>query len=304
MSEQDWLAERFESDRARLRAVAHRMLGSSAEAEDAVQETWIRLSRSDVGAVENLSNWLTTVVARVSLNMLQARKTRREDLVETADADGTDGRADPEGEALLADSVGVAMLVVLDRLTPAERLAFVLHDMFAVPFAEIANIVDRSPAATRQLASRARRRVQRSRPDGPDGPETDDADTSQVTKSDLVRAFLDASRRGDFESLLATLDPDIVVRADQPAVQMGAAVTTRGTGPMTVEPEIRGADAVGRAFTGLSWAPRLALIEGVAGLAWAPGDEPRVAFRFTFDDGRITAIDIQADLSGLDIALC
>ncbi|MFI0486195.1 sigma-70 family RNA polymerase sigma factor [Actinomadura sp. 9N215] len=369
MSEQDWLAERFESDRPRLRAVARRMLGSPAEADDAVQETWIRLSRSDTSSVENLTSWLTTVVARVSLNMLQSRRSRREDLVDAADADdagGADAATDPEEEALIADSVGVAMLVVLDRLTPAERLAFVLHDMFAVPFEEIATIVDRSPAAARKLASRARRRIQQSGADtsadgGPNGdgggpgttagparpdpsarsstgdrrgtgtrpgtgnrPDTgarlsatggagpnggaaardDGAATAQVDKAELVRAFLAASRGGDFELLLATLDPDIVVRADQLTVRLGVEATSRGISPITVEPEMRGADAVTRAFAGLAWAPRFALIEGTAGLVWAPDGEPRVAFRFTCDDGKITAIDIQADLSGLAIALC
>ncbi|QKW39682.1 sigma-70 family RNA polymerase sigma factor [Actinomadura sp. NAK00032] len=305
MSEQDWLAERFESDRARLRAVAHRMLGSQAEAEDAVQETWIRLSRSDTSSVENLSGWLTTVVSRVSLNMLQSRRSRREDLLDAADivGPGEPGADGPEGEATMADSVGVAMLVVLDRLTPAERLAFVLHDMFAVPFEEIATIVDRSPTAARKLASRARRRIQQAGPDATAG-RTDDATTAQTAKAELVRAFLAASRGGDFEPLLATLDPDIVVRADEMTVRLSAQAAVRGAGLLAVEPEMRGADAVTRAFAGLSWAPRLALIDGTAGLVWAPNGEPRVAFRFTVAGNKITAIDIQADLTGLAVALC
>ncbi|WUI01531.1 sigma-70 family RNA polymerase sigma factor [Spirillospora sp. NBC_00431] len=310
MSEQDWLAERFESDRARLRAVAHRMLGSPAEADDAVQETWIRLSRSDTSSVENLSSWLTTVVARVSLNMLQSRRSRREDLVDLADTDdasGADAADDPEQEAMIADSVGVAMLVVLDRLTPAERLAFVLHDMFAVPFDEIATIVDRSPTAARKLASRARHRIQQSGLDSADDGDTGPAGAAiadQTDKAELVRAFLAASRSGDFELLLATLDPDIVVRADRMAVELGIEAKAQGLSPITVGPEMRGTDAVTRAFSGLSWSPRLALIDGIVGLAWAPDDQPRVAFRFTFDDGKITAIDIQADLSDVSIALC
>ena len=303
MNEHDWLAERFETDRPRLRAVAYRMLGSLAEAEDAVQETWIRLSRSDISAVENMNGWLTTIVARVSLNMLQSRKSRREDLVDTAEA-GAPRRAeattDPEQEALLADSVGLALLVVLDTLAPAERLAFVLHDMFAVPFEEIAAIVDRTPAAARQLASRARRRIQQTGSgtgtDDSPGPRAaaardDGASTAQADKADLVRAFLAASREGEFEALLAMLDPDILLRADQAAVQMG------------VEPEIRGADAVTRVFAKRAWAPRPAVINGTAGLVWAESGQPRVAFRFTIEDDTITAIDIQAELSGLDITV-
>jgi RNA polymerase sigma factor (sigma-70 family) len=302
MNEHDWLAERFETDRPRLRAVAYRMLGSPAEADDAVQETWIRLSCSDTGAVENLSGWLTTIVARVSLNMLQSRASRREDLMDTAEASvprSADATADPEQEALLADSVGLAMLVILDTLTPAERLAFVLHDMFAVPFEEIAPIVDRSPAAARQLASRARRRVQQAGSDtstegtGPKGASADDGtDTAQAGKADLVRAFLAASREGNFEALLAMLDPDIVLRADQATVQMGA------------DAEIRGADAVTSVFAGLVWAPLPALIDGAPGLVWVQGGQPHVVFRFTIDDGKITAIDMQAELAGLDIAMC
>ncbi|MFI9581848.1 sigma-70 family RNA polymerase sigma factor [Streptomyces sp. NPDC052236] len=312
MNEHDWLAERFESDRPRLRAAAYRMLGSLDEADDAVQETWIRVSRSDTGAVENLSGWLTTIVARISLNMLQSRKSRREALLDTAEAGEprvVDRTVDPEQEALLADSVGLALLVVLDTLTPAERLAFVLHDMFAVPFQEIAHIVDRSPAAARQLASRARRRVQQAGSDmspegtkleglstegtGPHGASAHDdvTDTAQTGRADLVHAFLAASREGNFEALLAMLDPDIVLRADQAAVQMGVAA------------EIRSADAVTRVFAGRAWAPLPALINGAAGLVWAEGGQPRVVFRFTIDDGKITAIDVQAELAGLDIVM-
>lgn len=291
MNQPEWLAERFEADRPRLRAVAHRMLGSLAEADDAVQETWIRLSRSDTSAVENLSGWLTTVVARVSLNLLQSRRSRREELVDPAEAGqpgGADASADPEQEALLADSVGGAMLVILDTLSPAERLAFVLHDMFAVPFEEIAPIVDRSPAATRQLASRARRRVQRA---GPEPGTAGGGDSGRVDKAELVRAFLAASREGDFGALLALLDPQVVVRADQAAVRMGA------------ETGIRGADAVTRAFAHRVWAPVPARVNGTAGLVWVRDGQPHVAFRFTITDDKITAIDVQADLTGLAITL-
>jgi RNA polymerase sigma factor (sigma-70 family) len=302
MHEHDWLAGRFDTERPRLRAVAYRMLGSLDEADDAVQETWIRLSRSDNSPVENLSGWLTTIVARVSLNMLRSRKSHREDLMGTAEASeprSADATADPEQEALLADSVGLALLVVLDTLTPAERLAFVLHDMFAVPFEEIAPIVDRSPAAARQLASRARRRVQQAGSGtgtegaGPEGASAHDdgTDTAQAGKANLVRAFLAASREGDFEALLAMLDPDIVLRADQAVVQMGA------------DAEVRGADAVTRVFAGRAWAPLPALIDGAPGLVWVQGGEPQVVFRFTIDDGKITAIDMQGELAGLDIAL-
>ncbi|WP_327288728.1 sigma-70 family RNA polymerase sigma factor [Streptomyces sp. NBC_01198] len=300
MNEHDWLVERFESDRPRLRAVAYRMLGSLAEADDAVQESWIRLSRADVDAVENLSGWLTTIVARVSLNMLKSRKSRREDLVDTTEPGGThsaDVTADPEQEALLADSVGLALLVVLDTLTPAERLAFVLHDMFAVPYEDIAPIVDRTPAAARQLASRARRRVQQAGSGASvEAARSDDA-VDGAGRADLVRAFLAASRDGEFEALLAVLDPDIVVRSDQAAVNMSAGAA------VSVAAEIRGADAVTRAFLNRVWAPVPALIDGRAGLAWAQNGEPRAVFRFTIAGDRITAIDIQADLAGLDIDL-
>jgi RNA polymerase sigma-70 factor, ECF subfamily len=282
----DWLAERFEAHRAHLRAVAYRILGSPADAEDAVQEAWLRLSRSDSSQVENLGGWLTTVVARVSLNMLQSRKTRREDpagshLPEEIAA-STDG-AGPEHQAVLADSVGLALLVVLDTLTPAERLAFVLHDMFAMPFEEIAPIVERTPAAARQLASRARRRVQ--------GADTTQ-DTDLTRRRETVQAFLAASRGGDLRALVTMLDPDVVLRADQTAVRIGA------------EAEIRGAQAVATRFSGQARAAKLALIDGVAGLVWASGGRPRVVFSFTLAEGKITAIDLLGDpevLSQLDV---
>jgi len=286
MDTHDWLAERFEAHRAHLRAVAYRILGSPADAEDAVQEAWLRLSRSDSSQVENLGGGLTTVVARVSLNMLQSRKTRREDpagshLPEEIAA-STDG-AGPEHQAVLADSVGLALLVVLDTLTPAERLAFVLHDMFAMPFEEIAPIVERTPAATRQLASRARRRVQ--------GADTTQ-DTDLTRRREIVQAFLAASRNGDLGALVTMLDPDVVLRADQTVVRIGA------------EAETRGAQAVAARFSGQARAAKLALIDGVACLVWASGGRPRVIFSFTLADGKITAIDLLGDpdlLGRLDV---
>src|SRR5580704_18147158 len=246
MGEQDWLAGRFEEHRPHLRAVAYRMLGSLSEADDAVQEAWLRLSRADTSDVANLGGWLTTVVARVSLNLLRARHSRREEPfgphIPEPVIDRADG-TDPEHEALLADSVGLALLVVLETLTPAERLAFVLHDMFAVPFDEIAPIVDRAPEAARQLASRARRRIQGE----PTVPDTD-----LERQRELVDAFMAAARNGDFESLLLVLDPDVVVRADS------------GVG---IERELRGAAVVARnasAFHRLGLLTRPAIVNGVA----------------------------------------
>ncbi|MBO0815184.1 MAG: sigma-70 family RNA polymerase sigma factor [Actinobacteria bacterium] len=286
MDTHDWLAERFEEHRTHLRAVAYRILGSVSDADDAVQEAWLRLARSDSSQVENLGGWLTTVVARVSLNMLQSRRTRREDPAgshlpeEIADSAESAG---PEHQAVLADSIGLALLVVLDTLTPAERLAFVLHDMFAMPFEEIAPIVERSPAATRQLASRARRRVQ-----GADT--TPDADLTR--RREIVQAFLAASRNGDLGALVAVLDPDVVVRADRAMVRTGA------------EREVRGVDAVAAMFLGRARAAKVALINGVTGAVWAVGGRPRVVFSFTLTDGKITAIDLLGDpgtLSQLDV---
>ncbi|CAL9654118.1 sigma-70 family RNA polymerase sigma factor [Streptomyces sp. enrichment culture] len=327
MNENDWLADRFETDRPRLRAVAYRVLGSMAEADDAVQEAWIRVTRSDASEVENMSGWLTTIVARVSLNMLQSRKSRREDLVDTPETESAHLRetdaADPEQEALLAESVGAAMFLILDTLTPAERLAFVLHDMFAVPFDEIAPILDRSPAAVRQLASRARRRFQRQGiapeaaaavPPSAPAPQSTPvpkstpvhdlgAEASQAGKADFVQAFLSASREGDFEALLSILAPDIVVRADQAAVRRGMDTGMGMATGMGLTEEIRGADAVTRAFSKLSWAPVPALIDGSAGLAYVRAGVPQAVFRFDIADGLITNIDIRADLTGLDIVI-
>jgi len=279
MSEHDWLAERFEENRPHLRAVAYRMLGSTAEADDAVQESWLRLSRAGTDGVENLGGWLTTIVARVSLNMLRSRTLRREEPMDppatgqpvAPPPNGTD----PEHEAVLADSVGLALLVVLDTLTPAERLAFVLHDMFAVPFEEIAPIVERSPVATRQLASRARRRVQEAGPGDPPGEIS--------RRREVVAAFLAASREGDFDALLTMLDPDIVLRADTAAAQMGA------------DAEAIGPRAVAGIFSGRAKALRPALIDGAPGAVWTYRGETRVVFAFTFTGGTITAIEQIAD---------
>jgi RNA polymerase sigma factor (sigma-70 family) len=273
MDENDWLAERFEAHRARVRAVAYRMLGSLPEADDAVQEAWLRLSRTDAGGIENLGAWLTTVVARVSLDMLRSRTSRREDPLETQVLEPAAG-TDPEGEAVLADSVGLALLVVLDTLNPAERLAFVLHDMFAVPFDEIAPIVGRSPEAARQLASRARRRVK--------GADTD-AGVDRERQRQVVDAFLAASRGGDMGALLAVLDPDIVVRADEAAVKLGA------------PSEVRTPAAVAEFFLGRARTAQTALVDGLPGLVWAPGGRPKVAFEFTVAGGRVVEIHLRAD---------
>jgi RNA polymerase sigma-70 factor (ECF subfamily) len=288
MDERDWLAERFEEHRGHLRAVAYKMLGSLSEADDAVQESWLRLSRTDTSEVENLRAWLTTVVARVSLNVLRSRRTRREepldvrvpDPVVTAD-DGTQ----PEHEALLADSVGLALLVVLDTLGPAERLAFVLHDMFGVPFDEIAAMVDRSPAAARQLASRARRRVQGAAP-VPDG--------DLAAQRRVVDAFFAAARDGDFEALVAVLHPDVVSRGDGGP---GASAVARGA-----------REVAARALTFARLAPfvRPALVNGAAGAVVTPRGKPFSVMGFTVVGGRIVEIDAITDparLRALDLAV-
>jgi len=268
--------------------VAYRMLGSLSEADDAVQESWLRLSRTETSAVENLGGWMTTVVARVCLDMLRSRKSRREEPLDGHVPEPSVGRehgTDPEHEALQADSVGLALLVVVETLAPAERLAFVLHDMFAVPFDEIAGIVERSPAAARQLASRARRRVQ--------GAATV-PDTDLIRQRAIVDAFLAASRGGDFEALLALLDPDVVLRADRAAVVAGAST------------EVRGAAAVAGTFSGRARFAQAALVNGAVGAVWAPGGKPRVVFGFTIARGKIVKIDLVADpdrLRQLDLAV-
>ncbi|MEU9486528.1 sigma-70 family RNA polymerase sigma factor [Streptomyces decoyicus] len=284
MNDHEWLAERFEENRSHLRAVAYRMLGSVSEADDAVQEAWLRLSRSGVSGVENLGGWLTTVVGRVCLDQLRMRKARREDPLDFHVPEPIVGRldtADPEQEALLADSVGLALLVVLEALAPAERLAFVLHDMFAMPFDEIAPIVDRTPAAARQLASRARRRVQGAAP----APDTDLARQREV-----VDAFLAASRGGDFEALLAVLDPDVVLRADA------------GDAPEGVSKLVRGARAVveqALTFSRFAAFARPALVNGAPGLVTARGGRPFSVMGFTLAHGKIVEINILADLARL-----
>jgi len=288
MDEKKFLAEKFEANRAHLRAVAYRMLGSPSEVDDAVQETWLRLSRSDTGSVDNLAGWLTTVVARVCLDMLRSRKSRREEPIgphvpEPAVHD------EYERDSDMADSVGAALLVVLETLTPAERLAFVLHDMFAVPFEEIAPIVGRTPAAARQLASRGRRRVQ-----GTPAAADADADADLGRKREIVEAFLAASRGGDFEGLLAVLDPDVVFRADDAAQRLGSLA------------EIRGAAGVAETFKGRAQAARPALVDGAMAIAVILGGQLRVVLRLTITSDRIAAVEAVADaerLGQLDVEM-
>jgi RNA polymerase sigma factor (sigma-70 family) len=280
MTEHDWLAQRFEENRAHLRSVAYRLLGSGAEADDAVQEAWLRLSRSDTSDVENLRGWLTTVVARVSLDILRSRKTKGEESLDEhipgalGALTSHDGRTNPEHEAIQADSIGIALLVILETLTPAERLSFVLHDMFGVSFEEIAPIVERTPTAARQLASRARRRVQGQSPS---------PDAEFTRRREIVHAFLAAARDGQFEALLSILDPDVILRADATAIQLGASSG------------LSGATAVATNFSGRARAARPVLVDGVVGAAWAPGGRPRSIIHFTIVDGKITEIHLRAD---------
>jgi RNA polymerase sigma-70 factor, ECF subfamily len=291
MEGNDWLAERFEAQRPRLRAVAYRMLGSLSEADDAVQESWLRLSRADTSDVENLNAWLTTVVARVCLNLLRARDTRREEPFGPRLPEPIVGRAgggDPEHEALLADSVGLALVVVLDTLAPAERLAFVLHDLFGVPFEEIAPVVGRSPAAARQLASRARRRVRATAP----APAPD-----LHRQREVVDAFFAAARGGDFDALVAVLDPDVVLRSDGGAARPASAVVVRGA---------RAVAAQALAFAHLSPYARPALVNGAAGVVVAPQGKLASVMGFTVADGRIVEIDAFTDpqrLRGINLAV-
>ncbi|MFD5328149.1 RNA polymerase sigma factor SigJ [Streptomyces sp. NPDC127092] len=278
--DKDLLAERFQADRGHLRAVAYRMLGSLSEAEDAVQEAWFKLNRSDVSDVRNLSGWLTTVVGRVCLDMLRSRTSRREDPLEYYVPDPVvrdEGTADPEQEALLADSVGLALLVVLETLAPAERLAFVLHDMFSVSFDEIAPIVDRTPAATRQLASRARRRVQGAAP----APAPDATRQRQV-----VDAFLAASQAGDFEGLLTVLDPDVVLRVDGGDLAAAASKLIRGAEAVTAQ---------ALTFAKFRHDARKVTVNGAAGLVSLVNGAPVGLMAFTIVDTRIVQIDIVAD---------
>jgi RNA polymerase sigma-70 factor, ECF subfamily len=291
LPDSELLAEQFEAHRDRLRAVAYRMLGSVSEADDAVQEAWLRLSRSDAAAIDNLGGWLTTVVARICLNELRSRNTHREEPLDLRVPEPIVSREDgldPEHEALLADSVGLAMLVVLETLTPAERISFVLHDMFGVPFDEIAPLVDRSPAATRQLASRARRRVQEGAPE---------PDPDLARQREVVDAFFAAAREGDFDALVAVLDPEIVLRADGGVRRPAATV------------EVHGAhDVAARAmmFAGLSPHVRPALINGAAGVVVRPRGRLVSVMAFTVRDGKVAAIDTLADpdrLRELDLAM-
>lgn len=280
MEKHEWLAEAFETERPHLHAVAYRLLGSLSEADDAVQEAWLHLSRSDTSSVKNLGGWLTTVVARISLNMLRSRKSRREESLEASVLEpGTrePGVIDPEQEALLADSVGLALLVILEALTPAERLAFVLHDIFAVPFDEIARVVERSETATRQLASRARRRIRAGAP-------VQEADLT--ASREVVDAFLAASRAGNFDALLALLDPDVVYRADYGASLAGASKV------------VRGATAVARQARGFKRLARFAqpvLVNGAVGVVVAPYGRLRYVGQFTITGGKIAQIHVMAD---------
>jgi RNA polymerase sigma factor (sigma-70 family) len=286
MDEQKLLAGEFEAHRARLEAVAYRMLGSLSEAEDAVQEAWLRLSRAGTGGVDNLGGWLTTIVARLCLDTLRQRKSRREEALEAhaPETIAAPESAEAELEAEMADSVGLALLVVLERLAPAERLAFVLHDMFDLRFDQIAPIVGRTPAAARQLASRARRRVQG----------TKKVDSELGARRELVDAFLAASRKGDFNALLAALDPDVTFRADEAAMRLGAMG------------ELVGAAAVAQNFVGRAQLARAVLVDGALGVLIAPRGRPLIVFRIAFAGDKISRFDMIADpdrLRALDIAL-
>jgi RNA polymerase sigma-70 factor (ECF subfamily) len=278
MSEKNLLAEQFEANRNHLRAVAYRMLGSRSEADDAVQETWLRLSRADTAEVSNLGGWLTTVVARICLDVLRARRSRREEPLGPHVPEPSADQTATDAESVMADSVGAALLVVLETLAPAERLAFVLHDMFAMPFEDIAPVVGRSVVATRQLASRARRRVQGASP-------AEDADLGRDRK--VVDAFLTASRNGDFAALLEVLDPEIIFRADPVAVRMGSLA------------EIRGAAAVAQTFKGRAQAAKPALVDGTMGVAVVLGGQLRVVLAMTIQDSRISEINAIADSDGI-----
>lgn len=284
MTDRDWLAERFEAERPRLRAVAHRMLGSTAEAEDAVQDAWLRLNRSDAASIDNLAAWLTTVVARLSLDRLRSRKAEREESLDSIPLDirplDAGGGVDPEREAILADSVGLAMLVVLETLTPAERLAFVLHDTFGLPFDEIAPIVERSPTATRQLASRARRRVRGATASGTPSP---------ARQWELVNAFLAAARGGDFDALLQVLDPDVVARGDGVPGPLGPTIETRGR------------EAVARQallFRSIAGGARRAIVNGNPGVVAFVGVRPFSVLSFRF-----AGQAAQARIVGIDVVL-
>lgn len=275
MGQVDSRTAAFESHRRRIRSIAYRMVGTGGDAEDAVQEAWLRYNRADVSEVANLEAWLTTVVSRICLNMLEAKRVRPQATLDAeADTPADDGTAtDPEHRSMVADSIGSALMVVLDTVGPAERVAFVLHDIFAVPFDEIAPIVDRSTPATRQLASRARKRVR--------GRNTGD-DRDEIRKAIVVDAFLAASRLGDFDALMRLLDPDVVLRADEHAAAYGTAAHAGGT------------DAV-KTFSRYARGARPAVLDGAAAAVWLVGAQPRVVYEFTLHEGRITAIDLVGD---------
>lgn len=285
MTESNWLAGKFQENRAHLKAVACRILGSNGEAEDAVQEAWLRLTRSDVDSIENLGGWLTTVVARVCLDMLRSRKTHKEEsLQETVLEIPAEAHVpNPAEEALLADSVGSALLLVLRTLTPAERVAFVLHDLFDLPFGEIAPIVGRSEPAVRQLASRARRRVRGG------GESRED----EGKKQEVVAAFLAASREGNFAALLQLLDPQVLLTADDAAVKITAANKDKGAPPF--QSQMQGGPIIAEAFKGRALGAQLALIDGSVGSTWIGGGKPRLAFLFTVGDGKIQEINVVMD---------
>ncbi|HWK90879.1 MAG TPA: sigma-70 family RNA polymerase sigma factor [Luteimicrobium sp.] len=315
----EWLARQFEAQRGRLRAVATRILGDGAEAEDAVQEAWFRLQRTGGDAIDNLSGWLTTVVSRVCLDHLRSRTARHEDawapVEEVAAQHQDDAAAEPEGAAIEADAVGAALQVVLDTLTPAERLAFVLHDLFGVPFDQIGPIVERTPEATRQLASRARRRVRGTAfasdraavgPDGAEHVEPPVLSADRARQREVVEAFLAASREGRFEDLLQVLDPDVVLRADPAAVESTARVVAQGLPAPVLAAEAHGAFAVATAFVGRALAARVALVDGAVGAAFVLGGQVRSAYAMRVRDGRVVAVDVYGDpetLAKTDVVL-
>ena len=288
----EWVAQEFEESRPRLRAIAYRMLGSNAEADDAVQEAWLRLSRTGPEGIDNLAGWLTTVVSRVCLDMLRSRSSRREEPAENVLREGEPAARDvdsPEHDVVLADSLGPALMLVLDSLDPDERLAFVLHDLFGVSFEEVAPIVGRSPVAARQLASRARRRLRGGPAPGAIVPSPADV----ARQRELVDAFLAASRGGNFEALVSLLNDDVELRADHVAVEMASARQAQGAPPL--KEVIRGGEQVARVFLGRAAAAKPALIDGMPGAVWAPGGKPRSIFVFTSRDGRVVGLEIVAD---------
>lgn len=293
MKKSELLAKAFQDNRVHLKAVAYRMLGSPDEADDAVQEAWLRLSSSEADAIENLGGWLTVVVSRICLDTLRSRKAKREVLLEEPIPDMQP--ESPEIDAAVADAMGPALLMVLDSLSPAERVAFVLHDLFDLPFEDIAPIVDRTVASARQLASRARRRVRGLRV-------TSQADSPQ--QNALVTAFLTASREGNFEALLSLLDPDIVLRADEAAIKITTA--NKGRGAPAFQPEMRDPKTIAETFKGRAVGAQLAFIDGFEGATWLQGEKPRVAFVFAIRNGLITEIDVimhPLQLAKMDIEL-